>query len=215
MLARGLLKLLQQLRFASLRIDGHFAGFNLLLGGAVITEFADAEALLRANRWSKDAAGHWAGLVQVTEAGGGIERGTGFVVAKVLKAGFRFLRGVQQAGYGITGKAMGEALHRFPRPLAKRLGSLRFADDKLRKSLLQTGRVELIYGEDANAALCATRLADQPLSATPGGVGQCRVEYLHQFVVARRKHRTMLNRRNPGKINRVYQVWMNGRLQKR
>jgi hypothetical protein len=38
---------------------------------------------------------------------------------------------------------------------------------------------------------------------------------LHQFVVARRKHRTMLNRRNPGKINRVYQVWMNGRLQKR
>ena len=66
MLAGGLLKLLQQLRFASLGIDGHFAGFNLLLGGAVITEFADAEALLRTNRWSKDPAGHGAGLVQVT-----------------------------------------------------------------------------------------------------------------------------------------------------
>jgi hypothetical protein len=29
---------------------------------------------------------------------------------------------------------------------------------------------------------------------------------LHQLLVARRKHRTMLNRRNPGKINRVYQL---------
>jgi hypothetical protein len=40
--------------------------------------------------------------------------------------------------------------------------------------------------------LCATRLADQPLSAAPGGIGQSLIEYLHQFDVARRKHKTIL-----------------------
>ena len=45
MLARRLLELLQQLRFASFRIDGHFAGGNLLLSGPVVTKLADAEAL--------------------------------------------------------------------------------------------------------------------------------------------------------------------------
>ena len=189
--AGRLLKLLQQLAFEPFRIDGHFAGFNLLLGGAVITELADAEALLRANGWSKDAAGHGAGQIQVTEAGGGIESGTGLVVGEVLKTGFRLFRGVQQAGYRIAGKARGEALDRFPRPLANGLGSFRFAAGKLLKSLLQTGRVELMDGEDADAALCATGLADQPIATAAGGVGQRCIEDLHQLGVACRKHRTM------------------------
>jgi hypothetical protein len=204
--AGRLLKLLQQLAFESLRINGHFAGFNLLLGGAVITELADAKALGRPNRWSKDAAGHGTGQVQVTEAGGGIQSRTRLVVGEVLKTGFSLFRRVQQAGYRVTGKARGEALDRFPRPLANGLRSFRLPAAKFLKSLLQTGRVELMDSEDADAALCAPGLADQPIATAARGVGQRRVNDLHQLGVTRGKHRTRLNHRKPGKINVVYNL---------
>jgi hypothetical protein len=60
--------------------------------------------------------------------------------------------------------------------------------------------------EDAYAALGAPGLADQPISAATGGVGERGVEYLHQLVVTRGKHKTMLNGCKLGKINRVYQL---------
>jgi hypothetical protein len=54
--------------------------------------------------------------------------------------------------------------------------------------------------------LCAPGLADQPIPAAPGGIGQRGIEDLHQLVVARGKHQTMLNRRKPRKIYGVYQI---------
>jgi hypothetical protein len=86
------------------------------------------------------------------------------------------------------------------------LGSPRIAARKLLKPLLQTGRIELMDSEDADAALCAPGLADKPMPAAVPGVGQRGIEYLHQLAVARRKHQTMLNRRKPCKIFGVYQL---------
>jgi hypothetical protein len=60
--------------------------------------------------------------------------------------------------------------------------------------------------KDADAALCAPGLADQPVPAAPGGIGQRGIENLHQLVIARGKHQTMLNRRKPRKIYGVYQL---------
>jgi hypothetical protein len=86
------------------------------------------------------------------------------------------------------------------------LSPFRFAGDKLLKSLPQTGRVELVDSEDADAALCATRLADKPIATAACGVGQRCIQDLHQLGIARRKHRTRLNHRKPGKINGVYKA---------
>ena len=86
---------------------------------------------------------------------------------------------------------MGQALHRFPRPLANRLGSLRFAADKLLKSLLQTGRVELMDSEDADAALGATGLADKPIATAARSVSQRCIKNLHQLGVACGKHKAI------------------------
>jgi hypothetical protein len=62
-----------------------------------------------------------------------------------------------------------------------RSGSLPLSSSQ---SLLQTGRIELMDGEDAHAALGAPGLADQPISAAAGGVGQRGVENLYQLGVA-------------------------------
>jgi hypothetical protein len=138
MLAGRLLKLLQQLCFESFRIDGHFAGGNLFLGGAVITKLAHGETFLRAYRRSKDAASNRSMKVQIAEAGGGIERCTRLVVGKVLKTGLRLLRGIQKSRLGITREPRAEAFDRSPSPLANRLGSLRLSPRQLLESLLQT-----------------------------------------------------------------------------
>jgi hypothetical protein len=45
----------------------------------------------------------------------------------------------------------------------------------------------LIDGENADAALRATQLADQPLSAAAGSVSQSRVDDLYQLLVAGRE----------------------------
>ena len=124
-LPERLLELPQQLGFEPLGIDRHFAGGNLLLGGAVIAKLADAEALLRAHGRPKNAAGHGTGKIQITKAGDGIERRTGLVIGEVFKTGFRLFRGVQQARYRITREVLDEPLDRSPRPLANGTGSFR------------------------------------------------------------------------------------------
>jgi hypothetical protein len=73
----------------------------------VVTKLADAEALLRAHRRSKDAASNRAVEVQITEAGGGIERSTRLVVGKVLEKGLGLFRGIQQPRYRVPGKTLG------------------------------------------------------------------------------------------------------------
>src|SRR5664280_3245886 len=56
---------------------------------------------------------------------------------------------------------------------------------QLGQPLLQSQRVELVDGERSHAALCASRLADQPLAAAAGRIGEGRIDNLHQLLVAR------------------------------
>ena len=191
----------QQLRFQPLGIDRHFAGGNLLFGGAVIAKLADAEALLRAHGRPKDAAGHGTGLIQVTKAGDGISAAQGSSLAKSSKRASAFFRGVQKPRHRIAGETLGEALDRFPRSLANGTGAFRIGHVSSSQSLLKTGRIQLMDSEDPHAALRATGFADQPVSAAAGGVRQRGVENLYQLGVTRRKHgHFSKKRRKPGRF---------------
>ena len=68
--------------------------------------------------------------------------------------------------------------------------------------LLQTGCIQLMDSENTHATWRATGLADQPISAAPGSVGQRSIENLHQLRVTRGKHREFIfqqqNWRKPG-----------------
>ena len=56
-------------RFQPLGVDGHFAGGNLLLRGAVIAKLADAESLLASARAARRRGRSWAGKIQVAKPG--------------------------------------------------------------------------------------------------------------------------------------------------
>ena len=55
---------------------------------------------------------------------------------------------------------------------------------QLGESLLQSNDVKLVDGERSDAALRASQFADQPLAAAACRIGQCRVDNLHQFLIA-------------------------------
>jgi hypothetical protein len=145
----------------------------------VIAKLADAESLLRAHGRTKDPAGNGTRKVQVTKAGGGIECRTRLIIGEVFETRLRLLRWIQQPGRWIAWKTLREPLDRSPRTLANGFGAFRITAGKLSQSLLKTGRIELMDGEDAHATLRATGPANQPLSAAPGGVRQRGVENLH------------------------------------
>ncbi len=63
------------------------------------------------------------------------------------------------------------------------MSAFRIAGSKLLQTLLKTGRIQLMDSEDAHATLRAPWLADQPISAAAGGVGQRSVENLYQLGV--------------------------------
>ena len=114
----------------------------------------------------------------------GSSAGQGSSLAKSSKRASASCDGIQQAGHRIARKVPGEALDRSPRPLANRPSTFRISVGQLPQSLMKTGRIQLVDGEDADAALRAAGLADQPISAAAGGVGQRGVEDLYQLGVA-------------------------------
>ena len=84
----------------------HFAGCDFLGFGVGEAEFADGEAAFFAGAYggAEDAAGHWAGGVEVAEAGFGFEGGAGGVVGVVLEGEFVGLAGAEDAGFDIAGE---------------------------------------------------------------------------------------------------------------
>ena len=74
------------MNFEIVGIDDHFARRNLRFAGSVITQFADAQALLGPDRRSKDAAGHRSCGIELTSPGHGIENRTKLVVPNLLEA---------------------------------------------------------------------------------------------------------------------------------
>ncbi len=142
----------------------HFAGGYLFLTGAVIAQLANAKSVLRSHRRPKDAAGHGTRRVQIARPSHRIEHRTGLVIPEVFEALRSFLalvenrRSRDRRGNPVWSLAIDERAR--VRMRAARAGSVGF---QVGEPLLQTSYVELIDGEDADAALRAPKLADQPI----------------------------------------------------
>jgi hypothetical protein len=57
---------------------------------------------------------------------------------------------------------------------------------ELTQALLQTGRIQLINGENPYTALRAPWSADQPIATASGGIGQRGVQNLNELSVSKR-----------------------------
>jgi hypothetical protein len=73
---------------------------------------------------------------------------------------------------------------RFTGPLTDPGGSFGSALFEIGEASPQAEGVELVDGKYADAALCASRTAEQPFSTSAGGFGQCGVHDLDQFLIA-------------------------------
>lgn len=164
----------------------------MFFGRAVIAEFADTDAgvalfVRGTERRTKDAAGHGAGGVEIAEAGGGVERGTNFVVGEVFEeigAGF-----VEGAGAGIAGKGRSEAGDGVFGARADGVGALRIGGVKRGEAVAEARGIELRDGEDTGAALGASGGAEKPGAGAAGGVGNGGIDDLHELSIARGEHK--------------------------
>jgi hypothetical protein len=180
----GLLQFLKQNGFQIIRVGIHFAGGNFFVGGSLKTKFANAKAIFGAYGWSKHATSHGACFIELTKSGRRIKGRARLIVGEISKALFCLLSLVQQPISRITGEVLRQPGNRFPRPLPHAVGTFRRALSQIRKSFPEPGSIELIYGEDSNAALRATRTADEPLTAFMGGIGERRIYYLNQCLIS-------------------------------
>jgi hypothetical protein len=169
-----------------LRVEMDLAGGDLVRSGAVETKFANAEAAIDAEGRAEDAAGHGTGGIEVAEASGGIESGTWLVVGKVLElfgAGF-----VEETGERVPGKIGGETRDGCCGTAADSCGARRIGGGERGKSFAETGSIELRNGKDSNAALVATRSAEQPGAGAASGVGDSGIDDLDKLRVSDRNH---------------------------
>lgn len=162
----------EQLGFEMIGINRHFAGGDFFVGCAVKAEFTHAEALFRANRRTKGAASHRAMCVEVTGSGLRIERGTRFVIGEVFEPALCAWSLVEDAGLAIAGEVVGNSLEGFAGSLANPSRASRIGNVEFREALAQSGGVELVDGEDADAALRAAGATDEPMSGALCGVGE-------------------------------------------
>lgn len=88
--ACGILRFFDQSWLEILRVDCHFTRSNLVIAGAVITEFAHAQAPFGAGPdWgAKGPASHRPGRIKITQPGFRIEHRTGLVIGEVGEAPF-------------------------------------------------------------------------------------------------------------------------------
>jgi hypothetical protein len=160
----------------------NFTGCDLLLGGAVEAELADAETAFDLERRAEEAAGHGTGSIEVAEAGGGVESWAGLVVGKVIEE--RGAGVVDDAGIRVAGKLRGEAGDGLFGAGANGCGASRIGRCERGESIAEAGGIEGRDGEDADAALGATGSALQPGAGAAGGIGDGGVDDLNELRVA-------------------------------
>jgi hypothetical protein len=155
-------------------------GEDLIFAGSVEIQFADADAVFRPNGRPEDAAGDGARGVEIARSGGGVERGTGFVVGEVVVARVGL---VELAGGWIAGKAGRQTADGFQGSLTDGRGFFWFFEIEGGESGAETGGVKLRDAEDADAALGASQAAVQPVARAAGGVGCGGIDDLDELVV--------------------------------
>ena len=183
-------ELLEQLRFEAIRIDLHFAGRDLLVRSAVKAEFADAKTgafsifARRANRRTEHATGHGAMRVEIAGPVSGIERGTWFVVREVFELALGALAFAEKSGVKFSGKVRRDSGDGFFCALTNSGGTLGIGPREFREPFAEASGVELIDGEGADAAWCATWMTDEEVAAASCCVGESGIEDLDKFAVA-------------------------------
>lgn len=177
-------------------MDG--AGGDLLVGGAVEAELADAEAVVIRGAcrkgWAEGAAGERAGGVKIAEAGGGVEDGAGLVVGEVVEG--RGARGIEEAGAWVAGEVRGEAGDGCAGARAEGGGAGRVGRIQVGESGAEAGRVELGDGKDADAALGASGSAFEVGAGAAGGVSDGGIDDLDELRVAGGEHENRVAERH-------------------
>lgn len=184
--ANALFNFLQELIFQVGGVGKHLTRGNFLVSRVVVTEFTNSQPFFGPNRRTEDAAGHRARFVQFAQPCLRIEHGTWLIIGKIFKALASLLALAQDSGRGISGKSLRQASDRIPSAFPDRSGTPGMGGLQLRQSSPQSQGIELIDGKGADAALCATRTADEPVSAPACGVGQRGVNDLNQLLIPRR-----------------------------
>jgi hypothetical protein len=159
-----------------------FGGGDFFRRGSDEAEFADSEAVFCAEGWTKDAAGHGAGGVEIAESGGGIEDGAGLVVGVVFELGGTIL--VDEAGNCVARKIGSKTGDGLPSAGSDGGGALWVGGVESGKAFAEAGSVELRDGENADAALGASWSALEPGAGAAGRVGYRGIDDLDEVRVA-------------------------------
>jgi hypothetical protein len=163
-----------------------FRGKNLYLARSIETQLAYANAILGTYGRPEDPARHGTRCIEVAGAGEGVENRTGFIVGKIFK--LIFVRFMQNSRCVIAGKLRRQPESRLLGADTDSGGPRRIGPIQLMQSCTQTKRIQLADGEDADAALRASRAALQPFAGSAGGVGRGRIHNLHQISIRLHQH---------------------------
>jgi hypothetical protein len=169
-----------------MRVEVDGAGRDNVVGGAVEAELADTESVFGGEGWAEGAAGERSRGIEVAEAGGGIEDGTGLVIGEGVEC--LGASGIDEAGVRVAGKSGGEPGDGLPDTDAEPGGAGGIVEVEGSEAGAETGGVELRDGEDADAALGASGSAEEMGAGAAGSVGNGSVDDLDKLGVARGEH---------------------------
>jgi hypothetical protein len=155
----------------------------LYLIRTIEVKLADSNAVLGADGRAEDPAGDGAGGVEVAGSGGRIEDGAGLVVGEVFVARVGL---VELTGGGVAGEVRFEALDGFGGAAADGGGFFRGFGFEGGEAFAEADGIELVDGEDSDAALGAAEAAVQPISGSTGRVGGGGVDDLDELLVFER-----------------------------
>ena len=91
-------------RFQVIGVDVHLASGDLLVGGVVITQLANAQPLFGAHWRPKDSTGQRTGSIKVAGTGFRIESGARLIIGEIVKLRAGMIVIKQQAGFEISGE---------------------------------------------------------------------------------------------------------------
>ncbi len=174
----GVTDFFQELALKVVGIGIHEAMLDFVAGCFLEAKFADADAIFGPNWWSENTACHGTECIQVAEASQRVEGGTGLIIGKVLEPSAIRFGVAENAGASVAGETGAEILKRLGSAFADSGGAMGVGSMEFAKTVAEASGIELVYGEDSDAALGAPRSAGEML-ATPGrGVRECGVDDL-------------------------------------
>lgn len=163
----------------------HFALSDLFIGCSVEAQLASSQsAAFIPHRRTKYAAGHRPRRIQVAASRFGIERRARLVVGKIREESLRFPTLAEDSGIGIAGEIILHPPDILARAFLDAQRSLRIGHRELVQPFAQTRGIESVDRKRADAALRASRAANQPGSGLSRGFGQRSIRNLDQLGIS-------------------------------